>query len=279
MQHPVHALLLVTKPGQDDAQQTAREVQLWLREREVRTLLVENSLDQDNLELNGFVPDAALVLGGDGTLLAVARKLRRHQIPLLGINLGHVGFLTEIEEEDWHPSLEQLLAQQGRISQRMALEFDVKRGDRTIHSGWALNDVVVNRGRIARLIGLDISIDSQPVGPIRADGIVVATPTGTTAYAVSAGGPLVHPELEAICMTPICPFMSHIRPMVLAAGHRIRIDITSHSAEACLTLDGQVGFDLLPGDAIHLQRSAFDARFINLHPKAYLDKLHSKGYF
>ena len=279
MQYPVHTLALVTKPGQDKALRTAREVQHWLKQRGVRTELVENTWESDRLELNGFVPDAALVLGGDGTLLAVARKLRQLQIPLVGINLGHVGFLTEVEEEDWHPSLELLLAQKWSISQRMALDFRVERDGAVVHSGWALNDVVLNRGRIARLIGLDIVVDNQPVGPFRADGVVVATPTGTTAYAVSAGGPLVHPELEAICLTPICPFMSHIHPMVLAAKHHIRVDITRQSAEACLTLDGQVGLDLAPGDSIYLCRSALDARFITLHPKAYLDKLRSKGYF
>lgn len=279
MQYSVHTVALVTKPGQEEARCTAREVQHWLEQRGVCTKLVENEWERDRLELNGFVPDAALVLGGDGTLLAVARKLREFQIPLLGINLGHVGFLTEVEEEDWHPSLELLLAQKGRISQRMALEFSVERDGAVVHTGWALNDVVLNRGRIARLIGLDIVVDEQPVGPFRADGLIVATPTGTTAYAVSAGGPLVHPELEAICLTPICPFMSHIRPMVFAAKHCIRVDITRQSAEACLTLDGQVGLDLAPGDSIYLHRSALDARFITLHPKAYLDKLRSKGYF
>jgi NAD+ kinase len=210
------------------------------------------NLPADKLSIG--TPDGAalgLVLGGDGTMLGAARRIGLHGIPLLGINLGFLGFLT-------HPA-EQALSTvkkyfEGKLieDKRATLHVDLWRGGREIQSFEAMNDAVVTKGPLSRILNLELSIEGSLAAKLRADGLIVATPTGSTAYALSAGGPIMHPTLAAWILAPICPHSLNMRPCVVPSRMAAKI-VLADAEEAHLTLDGQIGCPIQPGDAIHIR--------------------------
>ncbi|MGQ9824438.1 MAG: NAD(+)/NADH kinase, partial [Desulfotomaculales bacterium] len=220
--------------------------------------------------------DCLVVVGGDGTLLGSARKAAPQGIPILGVNIGRIGFLTEIDAPDLFSALDRLLAGEYRIDARMMLEARVYRQGKCIEQSIALNDAVVTKGAFARLIFLETFVGDEYVATYPADGLIVATPTGSTAYSLSAGGPLVSPEVDLMLVTPICPHSLWARPLVIKADRKVRINVNSQKEEVMLTMDGQHGFRLEERDVVVVTRSSFQARFIRIKNKSFYYLLRKK---
>ncbi|HTL97373.1 MAG TPA: NAD(+)/NADH kinase [Holophagaceae bacterium] len=204
--------------------------------------------------LDGVEADLGLVLGGDGTLLAAARLLGLQGAPLLGINLGSLGFLTAHPASGARNAVEAYFAGKLVPDRRMLLHAELRRGKETLLSRALLNDAVLAKGALARIMDLRLRIGAEDAGLLKADGLIVATPTGSTAYSLSAGGPILHPSLEALVVTPICPHTLTLRPSVVPSDREIAITV-GEAEDAYLTLDGQVGHAVQPGDAVFLRRS------------------------
>ncbi len=198
----------------------------------------------------GFTPDLVISLGGDGTLLYAARVWGLSGVPLFGVNLGHLGFLAETEPDQFAGLLRSILADCYRVEKRLALEVIVSRQGRTVAETLALNEVVVNKGALSRIITLNVSIPNFGQWTFRADGVIIATPTGSTAYNLSAGGPVVYPTIPAILITPICPFTLTSRPVILPADFPVEMVVDGSDHDLHLTADGQVSQPLEPGDRI-----------------------------
>ena len=225
----------------------------------------------------GKQADLAIVVGGDGTMLNVARNLAGYRVPLIGVNLGRLGFLTDIPRDEMFDGLTRILDGDFRAEERLLLHADIARNGKTLHSSNAFNDVVINKGQLARLIEFESYIDGEFVNSTRADGIIIATPTGSTAYALSAGGPILHPTLPAIVLAPICPHTLSDRPLAVSSESRIEIVMTYTSQQSAhLTLDGQINFTLNDGDRVHVRRS--DTPVILIHPtnRNHYDVLRAK---
>lgn len=199
--------------------------------------------------------DLMIVLGGDGTLIHAARLLQGRQVPILGVNLGSLGFLTEIPRAELFPMLAATLAGQATIASRMKLACRLYRDGQLLMEDEVLNDVVINKGALARIADHETWIDGRLVTLYKADGVIIATPTGSTAYSLSAGGPIVHPSLDCVIITPICPHALTQRPIVVPGDQVIRIVLKSETADVYLTIDGQTGQGLRTGDRIEVQRS------------------------
>ncbi len=220
--------------------------------------------------------DLLIVLGGDGTLLSAARALGTHKVPILAVNLGGLGFLTSVTLDELYPMLEQILAGQHRTGERMMLEAEIMREGKSAERHTALNDAVANKGALARMLDFDVAVDGDHVGRYRADGLIVATPTGSTAYSLAAGGPIVHPGLDAFVITPICPHMLTNRPLVIPDTSRVEIDFSPAAEPVYVTMDGQIGIQLLPMDALLIRKSASKVALVQPPRKTYFEILRSK---
>ncbi len=221
--------------------------------------------------------DLVVVLGGDGTLISAARQIGDHGIPILGVNLGSLGFLTEITLEELYPTLERCIAGEHCISERMMLQATVERDGAEIASHAVLNDVVINKGALARIVDLETMVNSHYLTTFKADGLIISTPTGSTGYSLSAGGPIVHPAMNCIAITPICPHTLTNRPVIIAEDSLIQIAVRSLPDEDIfLTLDGQVGVELQGGDVIQVRRANYCARLVMSGSKDYFAVLRTK---
>lgn len=210
--------------------------------------------------------DLVVVLGGDGTLIASARHFAQHDVPLVGVNLGRLGFLTDIPADALAPAIESILAGEFSAEQRTLLQGGVRRGSRTMVSALAMNDVVVSRGSVGSMIEFAVTVDGEFIYTLRADGVIVATATGSTAYALSAGGPIVHPGLNALALVPISPHTLSNRPVVIRSSSRIEITLV-RGTDARANFDVQAHFQLEPNDVVTVQAAAKPATL--LHPKGY----------
>lgn len=220
--------------------------------------------------------DMAVVLGGDGTLISAARLLGAREIPILGVNLGSLGFLTEITLDELYPALEACLDGDYRVSERMMLAVTVERSDDTVFSHRVLNDAVINKGALARIIDMESLVNDHYLTTYKADGLIISSPTGSTGYCLSANGPIVHPDLECLTITPICPHTLTNRPIVLEASADIAIRLISKDEDVYLTLDGQVGMELKCGDIIRVRRAEHRTRLVMSRSKDYFEVLRTK---
>lgn len=220
--------------------------------------------------------ECIIVLGGDGTLLSCARTIAANGIPLFGVNLGQLGFLTEIELPDLEPALEKLISGQYLIEERMMIQAAVRRGGTEISNFHALNDAVITKGAFARLIRLKTFVNDEYFDVFPADGLIVSTPTGSTAYSLSAGGPLVVPDLGLMLVTPICPHTLYSRPLVIDKDSIVRVELETTQAEVMLTIDGQSGFKLQPHDEVIVKKAPFNARFMKLNQRGFYEILRRK---
>jgi NAD+ kinase len=217
-----------------------------------------------------------LVLGGDGTLLAAARVAAAKCIPILPINMGSLGFLTSFMLEELYPALENILGGQLTISERVMLHVELERDGKSIDKQSVLNEVVINKGALARMIELELIIDSDFVCRYRADGLIVASPTGSTAYSLSAGGPIVHPAVESFVITPICPHTLSDRPVVVRDTSIIEAKLSVGTESVFLTLDGQKGIPLQPTDRVRISRAQQLLKLIQTPNKSYFEILRNK---
>ncbi|MDR0578791.1 MAG: NAD(+)/NADH kinase [Candidatus Accumulibacter sp.] len=214
----------------------------------------------------GARADAAIVLGGDGTMLNAARHLARHRVPLAGVNQGRLGFMTDVAQADMLNCVDDLLAGRFVAEDRMLLSGEIVRDGRVIASNLALNEVVVDKGAIGRLIDFDLCVDGEFLYNLRSDGVIVSTPTGSTAYSLSANGPIMHPRVSGIALVPLCPHSLTNRPVLVGDHSAIEIRIV-RADDSRAHFDGQVTFDMKSGDAMRIRRSKDSVRF--LHPPGY----------
>jgi NAD+ kinase len=255
----------------------------WLKVRE-RQPLVEPSLARliahPDLLTEEEIRDQAelvVVLGGDGTLISVARLFSGRDVPILAVNLGSLGFLTEITVEELYPRLELCLQSTPRVSVRMMLMVTLLREGKQSETYHVLNDVVINKGALARIVDLETRINKQFLTTYKADGMIVATPTGSTGYSMSAGGPIIHPQMSCIVITPICPHTLTNRPIVVSDESIISVTIKSTFDEKVyLTLDGQVGIELQEGDSVEVRKDLNKTSLVMSRSRDYFELLRTK---
>ena len=286
---PISRVGLVAKARLGEAAGVVAELAGWLEARGVRAVFEAETavlagvptgrptFDRDALPKEC---DLVVVLGGDGTLIGMAARIGASgtNVPILGVNFGSLGFLTEITLPELYPSLQSVLAGTAAIDERMMLRSRTIRGGETITERLALNDIVITKGALSRIIDLSVTIGEQPVMRVRADGLIVASPTGSTAYNLAAGGPIVHPALDALLMTPIAPHMLTNRPIVIPADAEVRIQPAAGASndELFVTIDGQSGHPLEPDDVIVVERAAQRLRLVRAVTRTYFDVLREK---
>ncbi|MEW6263131.1 MAG: NAD(+)/NADH kinase [Thermodesulfobacteriota bacterium] len=271
-------IILVVK-NDPRAVAAAEDLRQWLQQRGLE-VHVDRPLavwSRGPVQPPDFGPvDLIVVLGGDGTLLYAARTFGVTGVPLLGVNMGGLGFLTEVSLVNLRPALEQVLAGSYQAESRMTLSAEVIRDGEVITSHTVLNDAVINKGALARILDLTVKVDGADLTTYRADGLIISTPTGSTAYNLAAGGPIVHPTQELIILTPICPFTLSNRPLILPRVAVIEIAIDPQASDVLLTSDGQVSCPLSPEDRITVRRSRNQIVLIKNPYKSYFEILRTK---
>ena len=265
----VRNVAIVSKPKQPKLAKVARELAQWFADKQIKANI-------DPTQEVALGADLAVVIGGDGTLLAAARLVGDRRIPILAINYGSLGFLTEVTLDQMYPALQGVLDDRFAIDDRMMMNVAVERGKKQIALHRALNDVVINKGTVARIIELEVRVDGQYVSSFRSDGLIVSTPTGSTAYNLSAGGPIIFPSMSAMIVTPICSHTLTNRPIVLPPDVKIETTLKSSQNEVHVTVDGQVGLPLETGDRVLIEKSDVVVKLIAPTDKNYFDVLRGK---
>jgi NAD+ kinase len=279
---------ITVKPGLAAARDTLIDLEQRLRDRGVDTVWSTEAAQifnagsrsvADRTELPARV-DVMIVLGGDGSLLAMAKTIAEsgHDIPILAVNFGSLGFLTEITRPEIYDALDAVINGRARHDQRMMLCAAATRAGQPLLTHMALNDIVFTRTAISRMIELAVSVGDQFVSSVRADGLIVATPTGSTAYNLAAGGPIVHPSMDALVLTPIAPHTLTNRPIVISADREVRVKSAGTNAgdEVYVTVDGQTGFGLHEGDEIAITKAERPLRLIRSTSRSYFEVLRQK---
>ena len=264
-----------------EAVKTADGLESWLRSKAIDVVRKENLApprrfaDKDK---SSAPPDllCVFVLGGDGTFLSAVRWIGNQDIPIIGVKFGEVGFLAETVEEDLFSAAEYILNNKFTITPRMRLQARVMQGERELACETVLNDVVINKGALARLAHIDTYINEHYITTYSADGLIVSTPTGSTAYSLAAGGPIVHPEVPGIIITPICPFTLTNRPLIVSDSASIKIRLAKKSTHVMLTFDGQVGFEINEGHTIVICKGPYPVNMITMPDQTYFDVLKMK---
>lgn len=279
---------IVLKPHQPDALKTLCDLTKWLAERGI-TLAGGPEIQREQIEHQTGCPvkevrpselaesvDLILVLGGDGTMIATARLLGDREVPVVGVNYGGLGYLAEFRIEELYVALEAILAGDYRLEQRVMLAVELLRGDQQVTRNRVLNDVVINKSALARIIEIEAYMNGQFVNAFRADGLIVSTPTGSTAYNLSAGGPVIYPSMKAVVITPICPFTLSNRPIVIPDESLIELRLKTENEDVALTLDGQVGFPLKPEDWVVIRKSQTSFNLVQPANRNYFEVLRDK---
>lgn len=278
MFQPVHSIFIVVKADSPDLRKRGDEIAAFASLRGISVCVQENQFDTTQFTIP-TKPDLVIVLGGDGTVLSVARKLPKREIPILGINFGQVGFLTEVQPEKWTEVLPQIFVGNYFISRRILFSFSVFRSGVLLQQGDFFNDLVISRGELARLIHLSVRYGEHTLGKVKADALVVSTPSGSSSYCVSAGGPLVFPEMQAFVICPVSPFLHNFQPMVLPSDEELSICVEEMQTQTALTLDGQIGFSLQKDDEVRIRRANYDIIFVQERKTtSFFEKLKTKGF-
>jgi NAD+ kinase len=282
MSRNIHRIGIIAKPKLTTVAAVVHQLTDWCKASGIQALLDKDTAalaaQPEGLERNDLVATSELivVLGGDGTLLSVARVLDSHSVPILAVNFGSLGFLTEITLEETFATLESVLAGKATTQARMMIDIEVLRENGCFAQYRALNDVVLTKGALARIIDIDVNIDNQFVATYKADGLIVSTPTGSTAYALSAGGPIVYPTLGAMLVTPIASHTLTFRALVVPDGVTVEMSLKATQESVYLTVDGQVGLGLKGEDRIRVRKSAIALELIESSNKNFFDILRRK---
>ncbi|RLA95124.1 MAG: NAD(+) kinase [Deltaproteobacteria bacterium] len=270
---------IIAKKNKTEAIEASHNLINWLKSRGVE-VIVDNELKK---EIGEFISETdvsqaelLVVLGGDGTLLSAARLIGNSDVPILGVNLGGLGFLTAFSLNELYPVIEKILSEDYETEKRMMLTTTIIRRNEVIAKYSVLNDVVINKAAIARIIDLETSIDEYYLTSFKADGLIISTPTGSTAYSMAAGGPIVFPSLHTIILTPICPHTLTNRPILVPDSVKIRVILRSKNEDVFLTFDGQVGQSLRVNDVVEIKRSERAVRLIKSPFKDYFEVLRTK---
>jgi len=272
---------IICKTGRPEPKEILKELLPWLKEKGYETFVDSDAAA--GLDIKGFsrtevaaAADVILVLGGDGTMLSVSRLVAGRGLPILGINLGSMGFITEINRDEIYSAVEAMLSDSCSVESRMMLTARIHRLGEKIAEYTVLNDVVINKGALARIIDLETFVNGMYVTTYKADGLVISTPTGSTAYSLSAAGPILYPTLDSIILTPICPHTLTNRPIVLPDDFKIDVILKTQSEDVYLTLDGQVGFSLRKDDVIEITKSELKTRLLIPCERDYFEVLRNK---
>lgn len=279
---------VVVKPHQPEALETLCKLTEWLTARHIE-LVGGPALDRERIEhetgcVVAVVPDEdlpqrvelILVLGGDGTMIATARMLGDCEVPVIGVNYGSLGYLAEFRIEELFTALESIVSGDYKLETRVMLGVELHRGDEVVTKNRVLNDVVMNKSALARIIQIETRLNGQFVNSFRADGLIVSTPTGSTAYNLSAGGPIIFPTMNAVVITPICPFTLSNRPIVVPDDSVIEVRLMTEKEDVALTLDGQVGFPIQAGDRVVIRKSKTAFNLVQPKNRNYFDLLRDK---
>ncbi len=279
----MHTIGIISKPEQEKVRTIVPALLDWLKQRRIEAVCDSETIAsvgplcaQASREEIAARADMVLVLGGDGTLLAVARLAGDREVPILPVNLGSLGFLTSVKLDELYAVLEEVLAGKHRISDRIQLDTEVVRGGSVWQRHRALNDAVLSKATLARIIDMELSIDGRYVCSYRADGLIIATPTGSTAYSLSAGGPIVYPLLDSFVITPICPHSLTNRPLAIPDSMELELGFQAGDNAAYLTVDGQVGVELHAGDRVKIRKAATRLKLVRPLRKTYFEILRSK---
>ncbi len=272
---------IFTKRNAPEALDAAKEL-LESLDKEKVEVLPEKDLAL-SLKIKGYpgnkipsMSDIIIVFGGDGTLLSVARLVGNQGAPILGVNFGGLGFITEVTRNEIKKGIiEKIFSKKYHIDERLVLSTDIYRSGKKVVNNTALNDVVISKSALARMIDLDMHVNKNYVSSFKADGLIISTPTGSTAHSLSAGGPILYPSLESFVITPICPHTLANRPIVLPDNFMIEVSI-KNGEDVYLTLDGQVGFPLDVKDRIRISKADFKTKFIRLYDRDYFQILRTK---
>jgi NAD+ kinase len=273
---------ILTKPKFPEIQPILKNLVAWLRERDKEVIL-----DGKTATLIGepatyqktqiaILSDLIVVMGGDGTMLNAARLVEEQGVPILGVNMGGLGFLTEVTIDQIYPTLERVFAKEFYLDERMMLRARMHRHGEHVAHATVLNDVVVSKGTLARMVEIQITVDGRLVTSLRGDGLIVSTPTGSTAYSLSAGGPIIHPSLQAVILTPICPHTLTHRPLLIPSTASLEVTLTSKDEGAMTTFDGQVGVAMTQGDTVVIGTYDHRTKLIRFHDRTYYDVLRRK---
>lgn len=273
-------IAVVAKRVSQEALETAVELAHWLRRRQLGVALEETILEaspevQAEVFDRSEIYDLVVVLGGDGTLLSVARSLAG-SIPILGVNMGNLGFLTEVPRSELYPSVMKFLEGDYDVDERALLDVSLRRASGEEVSYRVLNDAVINKSALARIVELRLEVDGRRVTTYRSDGLIISTPTGSTAYNLSADGPIVCPTLPVVVLTPICPHALSQRPIVVPEAATIEVRLVTDEEDVYLTLDGQEGTSMKAGDTISVKRSAAVVRLVRVVDRTFYDNLRDK---
>lgn len=266
---------IVVKPDHPEARETAAELTRWL---------TSHGMDQigepiSARDIDGRpTPEADLivVLGGDGTMISTSRLIGDGDILVLGVNYGSLGYLTDFRIEEMFPAIDSIIAGNYEIDRRVMLDAELWRNDKMIERGRVLNDVVVNKAALARIIEIEVTLNGLFVNTFRSDGLIIATPTGSTAYNLSAGGPIIYPSMNAVVLTPICPFTLTNRPIVIPDGAEIEVKLLNEHEGVVLSLDGQTGYPMTPGDRVRIRKSTTTFNLVQPMNRNYFDVLRDK---
>lgn len=274
---------IISKPKKAEIGELVTPLLDWLRQRDIEVFIDKESVQKlprpekclTRNEMSSAV-DLLVVLGGDGTLLATARALGRKPVPILAVNLGGLGFLTVITRDELYPTLERVLAGDFQTERRVQIEAEIVRTDETMASFLALNDVVLNKGAIARILDFEVYVDGKLVSNYKSDGLIVSTPTGSTAYSLAAGGPVVAPSVQAFIVTPICAHTLTNRPLVVSDNAKIEVVVKSQRESAYLTVDGQVGIAARSEDIVRMKKASSWVELVRPAHQNYFEILRQK---
>ncbi|MEW5909365.1 MAG: NAD(+)/NADH kinase [Thermodesulfobacteriota bacterium] len=263
------------------AQEKANRLESWLRSKKTRIIrrTPDFSYRVPSTKRRKYVPEdvfCVIVLGGDGTFLSAVNWIGEQNIPILGVKFGDVGFLAETAEENLFHAAEMILKENFTLTTRMRLQVDIKRNHRSLVHETVLNDVVVNKGALARLAHIKTFIDDAYLTTYSADGLIISSPTGSTAYSLAAGGPIIHPDVPAIILTPICPFTLTNRPLIIPDSSKIEIQLGKKGSDIMLTFDGQAGIKIKEQDRVTVRKSDHPLSLITLPGHQYYDVLKTK---
>ena len=272
---------IISKPGKPELPEILKGLIPWLTKKGCDVFIDRET--SDILGMNGYprsempgLVDVVVVFGGDGTMLGAARLVAEKGIPILGVNLGGLGFITEVNRSDIFTAIETMLKGECSVEERIMIQADIVRNGEVITTYTVLNDVVITKGVLARIIDLETYVDCSYVTTFKSDGLIISTPTGSTAYNLSAGGPIVHPVLDCMVLTPICPHTLTNRPIVLSGESLIEVGLKSESEDVFLTLDGQIGVSLEKEDVVEVKKSPHKTRIFLPCERDYFQVLREK---
>ncbi|HYX69328.1 MAG TPA: NAD(+)/NADH kinase [Terriglobales bacterium] len=274
---------IISKPSKRELEAIVPQVAAWLKSHGYEVVADAETAAYlpgvpvvERSQMAEKSPEFALVLGGDGTMLAAARAVAQAGIPIMGVNVGALGFLTEVPLEELYPTLEALVQNCCQVETRSMIHCHLMRGEQRMSHYDAMNDVVLGKGAIARLNEFEVRVDGEFIAAYKADGLIVSTPTGSTAYSLAAGGPILAPDVDAFIITPISSHALTHRPVVVKDTSEVRILMKSVGEEAFLTVDGQVGNPVLDGDEVTCRKSARQVRLLRLKRRTFFDVLRAK---